>query len=68
LGGIATKPWRAAEAELFLMGRKASEETFRDAADIALTWAVGRHHNHFQIELAERVIVHAFATVRDSRL
>jgi len=64
LGGIATKPWRAVEAEHFLTGRRASDDTFRDAAEIALTGAVAREHNHFKIELAKRTIVRAFATAR----
>jgi xanthine dehydrogenase YagS FAD-binding subunit len=66
LGGIATRPWRAIEAEQFLAGRKANDETFRDAAEIALTGARAREHNHFKIELAKRTIVSAFATARDA--
>jgi len=65
LGGIATKPWRAIDAEQILRGRKASDEAFRDAADIALAGAVGREHNHFKIELAKRTIVRALVTARD---
>ena len=68
LGGIATKPWRAIEAEQILTGRKASDDTFRDAAEIALAGAVAREHNHFKIELAKRTIVRAFATARDANL
>jgi xanthine dehydrogenase YagS FAD-binding subunit len=68
LGGIATRPWRAIEAEQSLTGRKASDNTFRDAAEIALTGAVARDHNHFKIELAKRTIVRAFATARDAKL
>jgi xanthine dehydrogenase YagS FAD-binding subunit len=68
LGGIATKPWRAIEAEQFLTGRAASDDTFRDAAEIALTGAVPREHNHFKIELAKRTIVRAFSTARDANL
>jgi len=67
LGGIATKPWRANEAERFLSGRTASDDTFRDAAEIALTGAVAREHNHFKIELAKRTIVRAFATATERR-
>ena len=66
LGGVATKPWRAVEAEYFLTGRRASDDTFRHAAEIALTGAVAREHNHFKIELAKRTIVRAFATARDA--
>jgi xanthine dehydrogenase YagS FAD-binding subunit len=68
LGGIATRPWRAIEAEHFLAGRQASDDTFRNAAEIALAGAVAREHNHFKIELAQRTIVRAFATARDANL
>jgi xanthine dehydrogenase YagS FAD-binding subunit len=68
LGGVATKPWRASEAEQSLIGRKASAATFRDAAEIALAGAVGREHNNFKIELAKRTIVRAFATAREARV
>ena len=68
LGGIATKPWRAAEAERSLTGRKASDETFRGAAEIALAGAVAREHNHFKIDLAKRTIVRACASAIGARL
>ena len=68
LGGIATKPWRATEAEQSLTGRKASDATFRDAAEIALAGAVAREHNHFKIELAKRTIVRAFANAREAKV
>jgi xanthine dehydrogenase YagS FAD-binding subunit len=68
LGGVATKPWRAVEAEQILTGRKATDDAFRDAAEIALAGAVAREHNHFKIELAKRTIVRAFATARDASL
>jgi xanthine dehydrogenase YagS FAD-binding subunit len=68
LGGIATKPWRAIEAEQILTGRKATDEAFRDAAEIALAGAAAREHNHFKIELAKRTIVRAFATARDANI
>ena len=68
LGGIATKPWRAIEAEHILTGRKASDDTFREAAEIALAGAVAREHNYFKIQLAKRTIVRAFATARDANL
>ena len=68
LGGVATKPWRATEAERSLTGRKASNEAFRDAAEIALAGASARVHNHFKIELAKRTIVRAFASAREATL
>jgi len=68
LGGIATKPWRALEAEQSLTGRRASDETFRGAAETALAGSVARDHNQFKIELAKRTIVRAFATARDRKV
>jgi len=68
LGGIATRPWRAIEAEQSLAGREASDETFRGAAYIALVGAVARQHNGFKIELAKRTIVRAFATAREAKI
>jgi xanthine dehydrogenase YagS FAD-binding subunit len=66
LGGIATKPWRANEAEQILTGRKATDDAFRDAAELALAGAIARKRNHFKIELAKRTIVRAFANARDA--
>lgn len=68
LGGIATRPWRATEAEQSLTGRKANHATFRDAAEIALAGASAREHNRFKIELAKRTIVRAFSSARDRSL
>ncbi|PWT85636.1 MAG: FAD-binding molybdopterin dehydrogenase [Blastocatellia bacterium] len=59
LGGVATKPWRAIEAESLLTGATANEATFRRAADAALRGAVPRRHNGFKIELAKRAVVRA---------
>jgi len=66
LGGVATRPWRAIEAERSLTGRKASGAAFRDAAEIALSGAIARKQNEFKIELAKRTIVRALATARDA--
>ena len=68
LGGIATRPWRAREAEHVMTGRAATDDTFRHAAEIALAGAVAREHNHFKIELAKRTIVRAFTTTRDANV
>lgn len=56
LGGIATKPWRALEAERVLVGAPATEETFLAAADAELAGAHGRSGNAFKTELARRTI------------
>ena len=57
LGGIATKPWRAYEAERVLLGAAATEETFRRAAVAELASATGLPGNRFKIDLARRTIV-----------
>ena len=68
LGGVATTPWRCKEAEAVLVGRPATEDTFRGAANAALATAVGRKHNQFKIELAKRTIVRAFCSAREMGL
>jgi xanthine dehydrogenase YagS FAD-binding subunit len=65
LGGVATKPWRAYEAERLLTGAPATEESFRAAAEAELAGASGLPGNEFKIELARRTIV---ATLRRLRI
>jgi xanthine dehydrogenase YagS FAD-binding subunit len=60
LGGVATKPWCSPEAERVMLGQPANAETFRAAAEAALTGAVPRAHNAFKIELAKRTLARAF--------
>jgi xanthine dehydrogenase YagS FAD-binding subunit len=57
LGGVATVPWRARDAESLLDGATASPELFRRAAEVALTGAVTTPQNAFRVELAKRAIV-----------
>ena len=57
LGGLAHKPWRAAEAEHYLAGKPANRESFAAAADIILKDAKGYEFNSFKIELAKRAII-----------
>jgi xanthine dehydrogenase YagS FAD-binding subunit len=57
LGGVAHKPWRAVEAEKILVGAKPNEQTFRAAAEAALSGAKGYKDNAFKVELAKRSIV-----------
>ncbi len=63
LGGVATKPWRAFEAEKALVGQKPTEATFTAAAKAALKDAKPQKYNGFKIELAQRTIVRALSTV-----
>ncbi|MCC8248341.1 FAD binding domain-containing protein [Saccharothrix luteola] len=57
LGGVGTKPWRATEAERALLGRPATDESFRLAADAELGSATATEQNAFKVELARRTIV-----------
>ena len=59
LGGVAHKPWRKPEAETMLVGKPATKENFRAAAENLLAGAQGFGHNTFKIELAKRAIVRA---------
>jgi xanthine dehydrogenase YagS FAD-binding subunit len=60
LGGVGTKPWRAADAEKGLTGQPAKAESYKAAAEAALEGAKGFAHNAFKIELAKRAVVRAF--------
>ena len=63
LGGVATVPWRAGEAEDTLAGAAPDDASFRRAADAALAGARAREHNAYKVELAKRAIVRALRTV-----
>jgi len=59
LGGVGTKPWRARTAERMLVGKRATRDEFRKAADAELKDAIPRKQNAFKIELAKRTLVRA---------
>ncbi|HZB47078.1 MAG TPA: xanthine dehydrogenase family protein subunit M [Pyrinomonadaceae bacterium] len=59
LGGVAHKPWRSQEAETALVGKPASEETFRQAAELALKGAKPLAHNAYKVELGKCAVVRA---------
>ena len=63
LGGVATKPWRALNAERLLRGQKASDAAFVAAAEEELKPAVPQRDNAFKIELCKRVILKALQKV-----
>jgi xanthine dehydrogenase YagS FAD-binding subunit len=62
MGGVAHKPWRLSEAEKALVGKTASEETFRNAANIAMTGAKGFKYNSFKIKMGANAIVETLKT------
>jgi xanthine dehydrogenase YagS FAD-binding subunit len=59
LGGVATIPWRAGEAETLLKGRQLDEQTATAAANAAFAQASPHEHNKFKIELGKRTLVRA---------
>jgi xanthine dehydrogenase YagS FAD-binding subunit len=61
LGGVATKPWRAHEAEEALLDRAPTVVAFERAAAAALGTAKALPDNAFKIELAKRTIVRALS-------
>jgi xanthine dehydrogenase YagS FAD-binding subunit len=63
LGGVATKPWHASEAERILIGNAAGEPAFKAAAQAALAGARGYGHNDFKIPLARRAVERALMSL-----
>jgi xanthine dehydrogenase YagS FAD-binding subunit len=59
LGGLATVPWRALEAESFLRGKPVNEDNAAAAASAAFADARGHGHNDFKIELGKRTLIRA---------
>jgi xanthine dehydrogenase YagS FAD-binding subunit len=59
LGGVATVPWRAREAEALLKGQKFDDTLAQRVADAAFASAHGRRHNTFKIALGKRVVARA---------
>jgi xanthine dehydrogenase YagS FAD-binding subunit len=59
LGGVATKPWRAREAEAALNGRPIDEAAARRAAEAAFAEARTHGDNGYKPELGKRALVRA---------
>nr|WP_255616338.1 hypothetical protein [Microvirga puerhi] len=59
LGGVATIPWRAHEAEMFLAGKKLDESTATASADAAFAEAKARQHNAFKIPIGKATLIRA---------
>jgi xanthine dehydrogenase YagS FAD-binding subunit len=67
MGGVAHKPWRALEAEKFLVGKEATEDVFRGAAEMEMKNAKAFEHNKFKIELGRRAIVRALSMAMNNK-
>jgi xanthine dehydrogenase YagS FAD-binding subunit len=59
LGGVATTPWRAREAEALLKGQKFDDALAQRVAEAAFTDAHSKKHNAFKIALGKRVVARA---------
>ena len=59
LGGVATLPWRAKEAEALLKGKPLDDETLKAAADAAFQNASPRAENRFKVTLGKRTMIRA---------
>ena len=65
LGGVATKPWRATEAEAALKGQPLTEQNARAAGEAAFADAQTFQHNAFKVPLGVNVIVKALLTLKE---
>ncbi len=61
IGSVAHKPWRSAEAEAALVGKRANEVTFREAARAAFANAKPLEHNRYKVDLGIRAVVRALS-------
>ena len=59
LGGVATVPWRARDAEAALVGKKLDPQTAESAARLAFGGAAPREHNAFKIALGQKTVTRA---------
>jgi xanthine dehydrogenase YagS FAD-binding subunit len=65
VGGVATRPWRARDAERALVGRPLTAASARAAGDAALTGARAGRDNGFKIELGARTVADALMIARE---
>jgi xanthine dehydrogenase YagS FAD-binding subunit len=59
LGGVATVPWRARQAEAMLKDQPLKDDVLAAAAEKAFEDAQARAHNAYKIELGKRTLVRA---------
>lgn len=57
LGGVTTKPWRAANAEDVMRGKPLSEALIREAGTVAMSGAQSYGQNAFKIPLGQQALI-----------
>jgi xanthine dehydrogenase YagS FAD-binding subunit len=65
LGGVATRPWRATEAERSLVGRPLTRAAARQAAALAFAHAQPLSHNAFKVALGIETVTDALMLAKD---
>jgi xanthine dehydrogenase YagS FAD-binding subunit len=68
LGGVATKPWRAHEAEAMLTGKEATAENFRMASEAAFANAQPRQGNRYKIALGKQTLIRALQQIAETKV
>jgi xanthine dehydrogenase YagS FAD-binding subunit len=68
LGGVATVPWRAREAEAVLRGKRVDEPSAQAAADAAFADAQVREHNTVKLPLGKQTLIRALLETRDMKV
>jgi xanthine dehydrogenase YagS FAD-binding subunit len=63
VGGVGTKPWNLPKVREALAGKPLKQETFAEAAKLAVEGARPLKHNGFKIELVQRTIVRALTSI-----
>jgi xanthine dehydrogenase YagS FAD-binding subunit len=68
LGGVATVPWRAHEAEAVLKGKELDESSAMQAAEAAFANAQVRQHNAFKVPVGKQTVVRALLETKPMRV
>ena len=63
LGGVAPIPWRATDAEAYLVGKKLDDATLLQTAVLALKGADPMEHNAYKVTLTKTLVRRALATL-----
>ncbi len=68
LGGVASRPWRAREAEALLGGRAPTLAYFQAAAEAAFSQAQPRDDNRYKVALGKQTLVRALVQAAEMQV